>query len=77
MTEKIYITCAAYRDGDEQVTMMDGDPIELGFLTTVIVNAVRREFMKAGYSDFESKALIIGGIEEFWGKNTQQEVEGK
>lgn len=29
MTEKIYITCAAYRDGDEQVTMMEGDPIEL------------------------------------------------
>lgn len=52
MTEIIYITCAAYRNEDEQLTMMEGDPIELGFLTTVIVNAVRREFMKAGYSDF-------------------------
>ena len=77
MTEKIYITCAAYRNEDEQLTMMEGDPIELGFLTTVIVNAVMREFMKAGYSDFESKELIIGGIEEFWGENTQREVERK
>ena len=32
MNEKIYITCAAYRNEDEQLTMMEGDPMNSDFL---------------------------------------------
>lgn len=75
MSEKIYITCVAEKGANEQLVAMEGELVELGFLTTVIVNAVRKEFIKAGHSDFESKLLILGGIEAFWGKNSQLEVK--
>lgn len=67
MSETSYINCECKFDENIWEVQLSGTPTELGFITTAVTNAVRGEFIAAGYTDEQAKRLIIGGIQRFWG----------
>ena len=67
MSEISYIKCECDFDANAWNIEMTGTPMELGFITTSIVNAVRKAWLEEGYSDEQAKRMVVGGIEKFWG----------
>lgn len=67
MDEISYIKCELkYGTGNHKIEMR-GNVQELSFISVLITNHLRTEYLKAGMTEEFIKELVIGGIEKFWG----------
>ena len=67
MSKKSSIECELiFEEGLHRVNF-DGNLQELSFISVLIINTIRSEYMDAGFTDEQTKGLLIGGIEKFWG----------
>ena len=67
MDEISYIKCELkYGTGNHKIEMR-GSIQELSFISVLITNNLRNEYLKAGLTDEQAKEFIIGGMTKFWG----------
>ena len=67
MSKKSYINCELiFEEGLHRVDF-EGTTEECGFMSVLIINALREKFLSIGFTDDEAKRMLIGGIERFWG----------
>lgn len=67
MSEKIFINCELKFDEGLHRIEFVGTVEECGFMSVIIINTLRKEYLAAGFTDDEAKRMLIGGIERFWG----------
>ena len=67
MNEKSSIECELIFDKGLHRVNFNGNLQELGYMAVLIVNALRSEYLDAGFTDDQTKGLLVGGIEKFWG----------
>ena len=67
MSKKSSIECELiFEEGLHRVNF-DGNLQELSFISVLIINTLRSEYIDAGFTDEQTKGLLVGGIEKFWG----------
>ena len=67
MSEISFIKCELKFDEGLHRINFEGTTEELSFISVLIINTIRSEYMDAGFTDEQTKGLLIGGIEKFWG----------
>ena len=67
MSEKSSIECELVFDEGLHRVNFKGNLKELSYMSILIVNRLRREFMSVGFTDEQAKQILVGGIEKFWG----------
>ena len=61
MSKKSSIECELiFGEGLHRVNF-DGNLQELSFISVLIINTIRSEYMDAGFTDEQTKGLLIGG----------------
>jgi hypothetical protein len=67
MNEKSSIECELIFEKGLHRVNFNGNLQELGYMAILIINSLRSEYMAAGFTDEQTKGLLVGGIEKFWG----------
>ena len=67
MSEISFIKCELKFDEGMHRVDFEGTTEECGFMSVLIINALREKFLSIGFTDDEAKRMLIGGIERFWG----------
>ncbi|WP_373780157.1 hypothetical protein [Jeotgalibaca porci] len=67
MSEKSFIKCELQYDEGLHRINFAGNLEECGYMSILIINTLRSEYMAAGFTDDQAKQMLVGGIEKFWG----------
>jgi hypothetical protein len=67
MSEISFIKCELqFEEGMHRINFA-GNLEECGYMSILIINTLRSEYMAAGLTDDQAKQMLVGGIEKFWG----------
>ena len=67
MSEISFIKCELQYDEGRHRINFTGSLEECSYMTVLIINTLRSEYIAAGFTDDQAKQMLVGGIERFWG----------